>query len=277
MFKVDFAVYIPEVNVFGDVASIDFLTNSVSVKDAEGEIHTANIDKVERLDYLGKFKGQNLFNRDVLETHDGKLFEIDLGEDGLIQLHLLDKRLNRVEAGKKIDKLDIHKVAPHVNVIGNYFQLIQEVETVDFNIKIVRVSEDAFYTYYYACNNKARGTIDLIKVIYMGSVLLPEEDYERIEMTYDTYLDFVEKGKITIASPRELQNYVTGATYNGKKPSFQEVTVEDVEKFDPHAGMIDPKEKANVCDQCEEYEKDCKCDICPDCLEEECNCEPWVL
>jgi len=275
MFKVDFAVYIPEVNVFGDVANIDFLTNSVTVKDSDGELHTANIDKVERLDYLGKFEGQNLFNRDVLKTYDGKLYEIDLLEDGMIQLHLLDKRLNRVETGKKVDKLQIHKVAPHVEIVGNYFQLLQDVETVDFNIKIVRMAEDAFYNYYYACNNKAKGTIDLIKVIYMGSVLLPEEDYERIEMAYDTYLDFVENGTITIASPRELQNYVTGATYNSNKPTFKgvAVTVNDLEEEIEAQPSRTPQEQWEA----ERSRKDEDEDVCPDCLEVECECEPWIL
>jgi hypothetical protein len=271
MFKVDFAVYIPEVNVFGDVASIDFLTNSVTVKDSDGEFHTANIDKVERLDYLGKFKGQNLFNRDVLKTYDGKLFEIEAQEDGMIQLHLLDKRLNRVEGGKKFDKFDIYKVTPHVVVVGNYFQLLQDIETVDFNIKIVRMAEDAFYNYYYACNNKAKGTIDLIKVIYMGSVLLPEEDYERIEMAYDTYLDFVDNGTITIASPRELQNYVTGVTYNGKSHSLREVTVNDLEEEIEAQPSRTPQEQWEA-ERSREDE-----DVCLDCLEVDCTCEPWML
>lgn len=259
-------VYDKESGEIGAVTAIDLLEDTVSLMKDNAEIITTSIENIVFLDVIGEFDGQPLLNHDVLELGDeGRLFEIELVEDGKIQLFLLDDNLERKLAGKKVDKSLLPALETQMELVGSIYQLknaLEEEQGVNFNITIVRTSKDGEIKYYYVGNSKEDQTVDLIKVVYMGHTLIKEEDYERYTMSHDEFLEAIEDGTYVEVSPDELRNYVLGVTYGYKKEFECDGSCEVCDcglKEEDEYDLEDEFEEES-CPECGKYEEDCVCD-----------------
>jgi hypothetical protein len=252
----------------GAIAGVNFVKQTMEILTDEEEVVVAKLENVVFLEEIGYIGNEGIINHDVVMSADGKLFEIELQEDGKhVQLHLLDKGLNRTELGDSILKEDLSVLAPYVELVGNKFELEpEEDETLDFNIRIVRTHENGEFGYSYACNNIAKEEIDLIKVLFIGHKLLEEKAYERVTVSHEEYIALVESGKLKEVSPNELMNYVTGMTYN---PSSEvEAEYNDNDEEDENLDNCDCYEcrmargedvDEDYCDECGEQDEDCDC------------------
>lgn len=242
--------------VIGAVASVDFIKQTISIMTDEDEVITTGLADAEFLEQIGAIGEVGVINHDVVATTDGKLYEIVLVDANSVQLHLLNAKLERVEAGDVIAKTDLHALAPYVEVIGNIYELEPE-ETVDFNIKVVRTTSENVLKFFYACNNADVNQVDLIKVVFVGHHLLEEENYERITLSHEEYLEAVAKGVIVETDPQALLNYVTGMAYGKKEEPQVAVAKEQVEEDDDFEDL-----ELEICDEC-------------GCELDECECEEW--
>lgn len=253
-------VYDKESKEIGAIAGIDFLKQTLTILTDDEDKVVAKISNIVFLEEVGVIGEVGVINHDVLSTVDGKMYEVDLQKDGnTVQIHLLNDKLERVAVGEEFDKEDIGQLEPYVVVLGNIFEMEEELPTVDFNIRVVREVSNGEVTYFYACNNAEQEEVDLIKVVFIGHQLLEEETYERRTISHDVYLDSVDAGTIKEINPQELLNYVTGLTY-GK--TITEPVINDF-KFEEEIKNKEDKEEDN--DE----------DYCNDCGEslEECDCE----
>jgi hypothetical protein len=269
--------YATEVNVLGAIVGVDFLTGKVTLMDEHEKTHVVDIDEVLELREIGKLNGKFVYQNDVIKhTHNDKLYEVDFVDGGKAVLYLLDKKLNRVQAGDVFVPDQISKFEQYAELVDNIHVLRQKAPTVDFNIRVVRHVENGETTYYYVGNNKDEETVDLIKVVYMGHVLIEEADYLRETCTYDEYLEAVADGKFKEVDPMELANYVLGVT-RGQGEKAQEVDNRDISEeccdADDNMDVTDVDVEDDDSDEeIEEIE-----DICEECGEDEedCDCELW--
>lgn len=257
-----------ESNALGAIASVDFENQTIVILTDEEDRVKAKLENVRFLEQIG-FIGENgIINHDVLATADGTLYEIVLQEDGKsVQLHTLDNKLNRVEAGDVFGKEDLSALEPYVVLVGNINEL-EPAPLVDFNIKVVRSQlfhEDV--TYFYACNNAENEEVDLIKVVFIGHHLLEETTYERFTLTHEQYVEAVEGGTITETTPQNLMNYVTGMAYGKSQPMVareldeeEDLEDEDFEDEDNDALTDEEIEESLAhCDECGKHEDHCEC------------------
>jgi len=263
--KQDALGYSHELNLVGEIAEVSFIKHTVTLVDFDGKHHVVKRDTVTVLVELGEINGEMVYDRDVVQSliSDDK-YELVLQEDGKnVQVHLLDEKFNRVEAGELIAIDEISSLGVYVDFYGgNIFELLQlqdkkEDEKSNFNVNIVKSYKDGSYEYYYACNDKSNEVVDLIKVLYMGHQLLKEESYSRVELSYDQYHSMIKDNELQEVSPQELLNYVTGATYNSKS--------DEVEDLGKYSSESDEEKGEDLTDNCE------------DCLlqNDDCDCEPW--
>lgn len=259
-----------EAGVLGAIGEISYLKGTATLVAENEELFVVQLDDVTFLEEVGSIGEAVIFNRDVLGTVDGKLYEVELQANGTdIKLHLLDNKLNRVEEGETIDKSNLSVLEPYVELLGSIFELELELPVVDFNIKIVKNFNGQFITYFYACNNKETGEIDLIKVVFVGASLL-EEDYTRKTLNHDEFLDAIENGTLKDVSPQELQNYATGVRYG--RVSTGTITASQV------TGGVTSQPSCEEEDCCEiEEEEEEDGDYCEECGSHEIECEClWV-
>lgn len=290
--KFEGLVYDKETEVLGVLVSINYLTGEAVVITEDGE-WVSDVENLEILDKITDIDGDTIINRDVfvavgefaVETGSDidKMWEIELLENGEVVLHLLDKELNRVKTGESFDKELLRLYVPSaLTVLGNIHELeLEEEKTVDFNITVVRQVVDGKLEYLYACNNKAKEEVDLISVIFVGSTLLEEEDYERTTVTHEEYLEYIDTGLITEVSPRELQNYVTGLMFGLKNDDTEdeeicgvncgcampcedlieaiEDSAEEEEEGDCNCDYCVAEANGDYCDECGDFHEDCKC------------------
>lgn len=217
MYNTDSVYYASKINVLGTIGKLDFLKDVITLVDDKKELHEVSLKDVQELKQVGVlYNGIHVYEHDVLHsTTTDKNYEIILLDNLTACLEQLDDDFNSTgRRGKSFGKESITSLQ-EANLVGNVFQLRKAVPKVDFNIEIYKDIVDGDYVYYYAGNNKDNKTVDLIKVIYMGSALLQEEEYERTTYTYKEFLELVKDGLIKKANPMELQNYVMGKTYNG--------------------------------------------------------------
>lgn len=214
--------YSKEFDIIGSIGEVSFLKGTVTIVDENKDLHTTTLEKVVILEEVGTFEsGTVIYDHDVLGSVDGKLYEIELQKDKQnVQMHLLDSKLERVQSGEVINKVNLTNYEKFFTLVGNFYELEVE-DTVDFNVVIVKDYNGEHFTYFYACNNKEKEEVDLIKVLYFGSTLLEEEEYERRTLSYEVYLDSVEQGTLKEVTPRELNLYVSGAK------SFEEDVYEE--------------------------------------------------
>jgi len=194
--------YVAEINLLGEVAGVDFRNGLYVLVDDNGEEHAVKIEDVEILEEAFVLHGLSIFNKDVLGSIEGKLYQVELhGED--VQLHLLDDNLEVVASGEVFTPTeDVVKGFEQIfDLQGNIYELIPELpQKPDFNIKIVKDFDGKHFTYFYACNNKETEEVDLIKVVFIGHQLL-EEEYTRITLSYDVFQDSIEAGTLKEVSP----------------------------------------------------------------------------
>jgi len=254
-----------ESDAIGAIAGVDFINQTMTILADDDEMIVASMKNVVFLENIGYIGKQGVVNHDVLQTTDEKLYEIILLADGNVQLHLLNRKLERVEAGDIITKEDLHTLEHYVTLVGNKYELEPE-QSVDFNIVVVRENTpENGITYYYACNNAEVEEVDLIKVVFVGHQLLEEEKYERITMSHEEYLDAVDAEMLKEVGQNELLNYVTGLAY-GKKSSVAKTNVE-VDDLDECEDFCDDEDSDNCdgdslddfCDECGNHEYDCEC------------------
>lgn len=298
--------------VFGAIAEVSFIKGTITISDGKDELHECQLGNVIELKKVGELGDVVVYNHDVLSGHgdskgnEGKKWEVELGESGKMRLHLLDRKLNRVQTGEDFEVSRLTELSSTLTLEGSIYEL--EVESlVDFNIRIVRQNMDGEITYFYVCNNKDKEEIDLIKVIYMGSKLLEEEDYQRVTVSHEDYLARVEKGHLKEVGANELQNYVLGMTYQPTKQDKEDMVVlKPTSKSFAYNEVGDyPDDKEELEEEYEdemedEDEDDCECpycvayreeqkeqeantnvnadkDICEKCKEpeEDCDCVLW--
>lgn len=276
--------YVKEVELLGDVSKVDFRKSLIYLDNGVGDELEFASEDVEILEELFELNGSIAFEKDVLSDDKGRLYRIELCDDGMLQLHLLDNKLEVSVSGTKFEINDdtLKSLESNLEVIGHFYEILAELPKVpDFNIKIVRETESGETTYFYACNNKETEEIDLVKVIFIGHHILEEEDYTRTTLSYEVYQDSLDAGSLKEVNPQELVNYVTGLTYNAdsdvkcgdeddcknglmKCRCEENLTAMSAENF---AGKYiirdeDLVEEEDICDDCDE-------------LRDECNCEDW--
>lgn len=263
MFNHKSILYSEELNILGGIAEISFLKETVTIIDAEEQLHTVNIESVVELKEIGEIKNTYIYQNDVVYIEAlGGNYEFELTEDGKVTTFLLDKKFNRVKEGIPFEKSRIAEIP--CTFVGNALQLRNTKPVVDFNIRVYRSKLDGEIGYVYVGNNKEEETVDIIKVVYVGHHLIEEEDYERITVDYDTFLEMVENGDLIHVQPMELANYVTGLTYGRKATASPEKVTKDIVPLD----IEDDEEEC--CEECCEEE-----DVCEDCGEyvEDCDCK----
>ena len=218
-----------------DIMSFDLMSFTFQTEFGDIPIKDANIlQKVGGEDEDGGF----ILLGDVLETPNGELYilinENDENFHGVTveRLRLFDERLKELdsnELGKGVigdklripmdivDELKTLLESYNMNHIFNYVYNKESYEEKLLNLKkekeeskkselknIAIVKDTNNGDVYYACNDKKNEAIDLIKVIFLGSELLEEEDYLRVTFGYDFYLEMLEFGDIVEITPTEL-------------------------------------------------------------------------
>ena len=290
--------YVKDAEILGEVKGIDFENEMVFLKD-DDESYTFRASDVEFLEEVFELNETIIFDKDVLGDAFGNLYLVERFKDGDVKLHILTDKLEVKDSGEKFTMTDsIQEDFEEVfTLVGNLYELKnRKPKEPTFNVQIVKDFNGEHYTYFYACNNKKDKEIDLIKVLFLGSTLIEEEEHERRTLDYDTYMEAIESGAYKEVSPQELQNYVTGMLY-GKTNSFvdaeEEVEEEEEETLCvENCGCVDECEKDGgrifhfdfskvfaeteedksepdtdtpvapaKCDKCGQYESDCDCDL----------------
>lgn len=219
----DAFLYSKEQKQLGQIISLDFQSNKITAVCQDGKEHTYNLDDVVIIHKLADIRNDEaIFNYDIFESNAGTLYELEETKNGSVHLHLLDGKLEHAGTTTTLtfDKF-FELVAgenPTYLLHMNRYELLseqalEEVEEpkkkvdVDFNIKIVSKKDaDGVKRYYYAAKDKYRNQIDLIAVVFVGAALLNQE-YKRIELSVEEYVELVNSGALTSVSPAELQNY----------------------------------------------------------------------
>ena len=261
-------VFDSESGVIGAVAGVDFIKQTITILTDDDTTVVAKLANAEFLETLGAIGGVGVINHDVVETTSGQLYELEAVGTDEVQLHLLGKKLERVETGDVIKRTDLHVLAPYVTVLGSIFQL-EPAPAVEFNVIVVRKQTDDGIVFFYACNNVEREEVDLIKVVFVGHHLLKEETYQRITVSHEEYLELIESGKVVETSPQALQNYVTGLMYGQKEEAVAkccdiedigDFEDEDCECYEADVEEEDFDEENETCEECGEDLEDCDCE-----------------
>lgn len=275
--------YAKEAKVLGGIGNVSFLEGTVTLVDENEELHVVDIDEVIELAEIGKIGKVSVYRHDVLTSVEiNRKYEIDLDTRGLAHLYLLDDKLERVKVGDSFEPATVSKFEGVLEVVGSIFELKNQKESIDFNMRIVRESKNGEITYFYVGNNVEEETVDLIKVIYIAHKIFEGEVYERITITHEEYLEDVASGVLKEVNPMELANYVTGVSY-GHTPvntddfagEFAEEEDDDEDDYDifpddidddedddfENTGFAPQDEDDDSCDECGEHEDDCDCDL----------------
>lgn len=218
---------------FGEVLDYDFITGKVELLfndvNEDGNVIHERIEIFDKDDVILipeifiNHDGQIILNKDVFVTR-GKSgavlnrYMIEKLEDGMFVFHWLNERLEIVRTGEKFELHDKNKefIFSHLELEDNYYSLIEKkkiFDTFNFNIKVVKSFDGEHYTYFYVCNNKKDSEIDLIKAVFIGADIIEGQEYERKTISYDDYLDMINKGKLKEVSLQEFKNYALGVTY----------------------------------------------------------------
>ncbi|MDS7057007.1 hypothetical protein NXG04_06800 [Klebsiella pneumoniae] len=268
----EYLVYDKESNKLGAVVEVSLLKKTYTVQVDEDEFVTVDIDNAVELEELGYLGGDVIFEGDVLKTKTGDLYEIEKLKTGDLVFHALNNRLERQQQGDSFEPDSLSEFAPHLELYGNIHLLKAQIPQVKFNVQVIRRVVNGEVEYAYACNNKLEEAVDIFPVVFVGHQLLEEEEYTRITLPYDGYLDSVERGLIKEVKPQELQNYVTGLVYGRKqevstegldlsgKVSFSEVKIG---KDSVELKVTEETKAENI--------ENCKCGSHPS----DCDCNLW--
>ena len=265
--KFEGLVYDVEKEVIGVLALTNNLTGEAVVVTEDGEV-TSHLDNLMKLEKIMQIGDADIVDGDVFSDAEGKLWEITLLNDDMVVWNLLDNGLNRVQTYEPFHKSELVSVLPNLLTLEGHILELEapEEEVVDFNIKIVKHEDE----YIYACNNKETGEVDLISVVFMGSALLEEEDYQRVSLSHEDYLGYLETGYLEEVTPQELQNYVVGLM-SGQVATKQEGRVYGEERIcGVNCGcnvyceddMYDEEDEYEDEDEDEDEKYTCDCDFC---------------
>jgi hypothetical protein len=265
-----------ESGAIGIIASVNLLDKTIVISDLlEGEV-TAKLEDAIFLERVGAIGEEVIYNRDIVTTADGKTYEIVAVGESDAQLHLINDKLERVEAGDVIKRTDLHVLAPYVEVIGNFYEL-EPISLVDFNIQIVRdMAGKEFQGYKYACNRPEVEEVDLVNLLFAGHPQL-EEQYARTTITHEQYAELVDNGSLKEVTLDEVLNYLTGM--DGLTPT-EEPVVEPEPEPEENAYTAVDEEAPEDCDYIDcrlaRVEKG-EVELCEDCgeLVEDCDCDEW--
>lgn len=262
--------YVEKEGFVGGVAVVDFMNNKIILVDDEDNKKELAREDVELLFEAFQLHGYSVFNKDILGAVNGKMYQVELHNDGEVTLHNVNEKFEVVASGEKFDPTGtiIASLEAVMELQGSVYDLIHAMpKNPEFNVKIVKHYDGTHFTYYYACNNKEVEQIDLIKVLYMGHRLLEEEDYERNTLSYEDYMKRIADGNLKEVTPQELNNFVTGASYNDNKsnhpaPVNAEVQeeMEEVEELDSFFDEPEVDKGMNICDGCDRDLDHCLCD-----------------
>lgn len=235
----NFAAYAFDKKVFGKVMEYSAIKNTLTIEDADGNLHVSK-DAI-LLKKIGELNGEEVFDGDVIQENSYK-YEIQLLDNKTLEVYALDDKLNRIGTSIKIDSIKILN-ADGITLVGNIHELRDKLPNVDFDIKIVKSYDGAYYTYYYACNDKEKKKVDLIKATFFGDKVISDEGYQRQTITHDDYLDRVAKGVLKEVGGREFHNYILGMSL-----------VDDLQKMNPSEAEDDDWEEdwEDDCDKVEE-------------------------
>lgn len=216
--------YVSDISLLGEVIHIDLREEEVVIEDNNEDTHTVDFDDVKLMREVFVLNGEIIYEGDVLGSMDGDMFLLTLHDDGRISLdYLNDKTLEVVHKGTKFgtdNKTIMSNIDSEFSLQGNIYELRDALpKEPTFNVQIVKDYNGSHYTYFYACNDKSKKEIDLIKVIFIGGAIIDGEEYERRVLSYDEFKDGIRSGIYKEVSEPEFQNYVLGVLYNSKKKS----------------------------------------------------------
>lgn len=280
----DILIYSKEQNTVGNIVELSLLKKTYTIETEEETHITVTFDEAVPLHYLGELDETPVYNGDVFAGKNGLDYEIELLENGTLVFHELDKKLNRVTTGTPFYPEQLKEFEGHVDFFENIHVLKGNKPQIDFNVRVVRQVLNGEVSYAYACNNKLEEEIDLMSVVFVGHQLLEEEDYTRVSLPYDGYLDSIERGLIKEVNPQELANYVTGLMY-GRNPEVSTEgliivgkdlkATEDGINITVEGALPATKGNLNADDTNEGQAEDitqCKCGSHP----ADCDCDLWT-
>jgi hypothetical protein len=265
----DFIVYAKEAQLIGELGAIDFAKQNVTVivQDENGKYEeVVELADATFLQKVGVLRGVNIFDRDVVGSVDGKKWEVVLQENKeTVQLHLLDEKLNRVEAGDVFGKEELKELDPYVELVDSIFVLKDELEEVDltgFKIMVVREVVDGDTTYFYAMNKKDTEEVDLIKATIFEDT---DEDYTRITLSYNVFVDSLNAKTLVEVEHQEFLNYLIGLkSFEEDEKAEVEQKEADIADIQASLGGIGKPKKVQeevevTCEDCDEPISECEC------------------
>lgn len=201
MFNEKVMVYSKEDKAYGQIVEVSYLKNTITIDCGADDYVTTSIENCKVLKFITVVGGGvDIYDGDILEKSNGELYEIQSGQGDLVNLYKLDESLERdgnykVLLNGLLDNLSDYKFVDNI-----YTSKDNQID-VDFNIQVAKHLDG---TYFYICNNKVDELIDIITVVFVGSILLKEEDYSRITVSYEEYKLLLEIGDLKIVEPEEL-------------------------------------------------------------------------
>ncbi|UUV46933.1 hypothetical protein [Bacillus phage vB_BanS-Thrax5] len=267
-------IYSKEQNTTGNIVEISLIKKTYTLETDEETYITVRFDDAVALQYLGELDETPIYNGDVFASKNGLHYEIELLESGTLVFHELDNKLNRVKTGEQFYASSLPEFEGHLDFFENIHILKGNKPKVDFNIRVVRQVLNGEVSYAYACNNKLEEEVDLISVVFVGHNLLEEQDYTRVSLPYEGYLDSIERGLIKEVKPQELANYVTGLMY-GRNPEISTeglIIVGKDLKATEEGINISVEGALPVAEKQEEGNNVCKCGSHP----ADCDCDLWT-
>lgn len=283
MFKENSIAYSEDAKILGGIGIVNYLDNTVTLIDDEKRLHVFDIEDVKELEKIGQLGEFTVFQGDVLQMNNShaQKFEIDVMKDGLVRFYKLNQKLERLDDElKPFERSNISTYDGTLELLGSIYELRDELPTVSFNLRIVRMNRDGDFIYFYAGNDKTKETVDLIKVIFQGHHIIEEEEYERQTLTYDEYLKFVTDGKIKEVNAMELANYVTGLLYGQDKKVEEGLKVKAKASIEIESELVSIKaESINIesVDETPVYPPEKEIELCNICNEndDDCDCGLW--
>lgn len=261
--------YVENQNFLGEVVGFSLVQNTVELKDKDGDIALFDAEYVEILEEVfTRPTGEVVYDGDVFKTDDYNIL-VDKVSDTQLKLLLLNDFLDIV-AVSDVKTIDTEAVKAfelyEPQKLGNIKELQHSVEDVfDFNVKVLKRNGQ----FVYACNDKHSEEIDLIKVIFIGADLLDDEEYERVTVDYDEYLEMLDENELVESTPQELREYAYNVLVKGKETPKAPIILEEYEDEEDLDFEFDEDiEEESTCDLDGSCGKDC---VCGNYREEECN------
>lgn len=224
-------VFNKETGFVSEVISINYVAETLTTTNEEEHEITLKFEEVAFFEVVG-FSEEfgTLYDHDIVRSSvSNMLYEMVSLDNGVLQFYQLD------EEYRPTLEVDTYTVSSFVAILddtntysleGNAIEVRFEhqeekrkaelrlkaeeakrkriEERKKFNIKIVRDTD--YGDFHYACHNRETGEIDLIKVVYIGAMLL-EENYKRKTFSFEEFEAMFESGELVEATPYELQKY----------------------------------------------------------------------